>query len=92
MCNYEETGLLTSSGLRQTCQTKQGVVARDGLKSDVRVPLAPLALLVAAVQKAVKVQLLELHGRDDADLVVAVQPAAGVANGVDVQLRGFRLP
>lgn len=55
-----------------------------------------VAVVPAAAQtaggEAVRVQLLGLRRRDDADLVVfAVVFAAGVADGVDVQLggRGF---
>jgi hypothetical protein len=54
-----------------------------------------VAVVAAAAQtagEAVRVQLLGLRRGDDADLVVfAVVFAAGVADGVDVQLggRGF---
>ena len=54
-------------------------------------PLALLALLLVALQEALEVQLLGVDGRDDADLVVRVQVAPGVVDGVDVQLGGGRL-
>lgn len=89
-------GVLTTAGLGQLGQAEQGVVAGDGLKGDVGVPLALVALAVLGaeevVPEAVRVDLLGLDGRDDADLVVlAAELAAGIADGVDVQARGRRL-
>ncbi len=84
---------LTTAGLGQLSQAQQGVVAGDGLEGDVRVPLGLVALAVLGAEEvvleAVRVDLLGLDGRDDADLVVlAAELAAGVADGVDVQARG----
>lgn len=78
----------TSASLWQLGKAKQRVITGDGLKGYVRVPLALLALLLAALQEAREVELLGVRGRDDADLVVLVQLAPGVVDGVDVQLGG----
>lgn len=80
----------TSAGLGQLRQPQQGVVAGDGLKGDVGVPLVLAALAVPAAGEgalqAVGVELLGLLGRNDADLVVVAAVLAGrVADGVDVQ-------
>ncbi len=85
--------LLTTTGLGQLSQTKQGIIAGDRLEGDVGVPLVPAALAELAagegVLEAIRVELLGLLGGDDADLVVlAAMVASGVADGVDVQTRG----
>ena len=81
----------TSASLWQLGDAKQRIIARDRLKRDVRVPLALLALPLAALQEAREVQLFGRQRRDDADLVILVQLAARVVDGVDVQLGGGRL-
>lgn len=68
------------------CQAQQSIVAGDGLKGDIRVPLRLLALALVLAEEAVQVQLLGLDGRDDADLVILVIATAGIADGVDVKL------
>jgi hypothetical protein len=70
----------------QLGQAQDGVVAGDGLKGDVAVPAALAALLP---DEAVRVELLVLLRRDDADVVVlAAQATAAVGDRVDVQLGG----
>lgn len=89
----EREGRLTAARLGQLRQPQQRVVARDVLERDVRVPpfLCALLLAVDAVEP-VLVKLLGLLGADDADLVVlAAEPAARVADRVDMQLRGCGL-
>jgi hypothetical protein len=90
VCGRGRKVVRTAARLGQLRQAQQGVVAGDGLEGDVRVPLVLVALAVLAaaerVLEAVRVQLLGLLGRDDADLVVlAAVLAGGVADGVDVQ-------
>lgn len=81
--------MLTATRLGQLRQPQQGIITRNRLKGDVRVPLglAALAVLAAvpAAREAVGIELLGLLGGDDADLVVlAAVLAAGVADGVYV--------
>jgi hypothetical protein len=81
---HELGGISTSSGRGQLGHAKTGIVAGDGLKGNVRVPLALLALLLA---KELVVDLLGLNGGDDTDLVVDVLASAGVHDRVNMQFR-----
>lgn len=88
--------LLTTTSFWQLRQPQQGVVTRNGLESDIGMPLVPatLAVLSAAEEalEAVGIQLLRLLRRDDADLVVLCAVLASrVADRVDMQARRCRL-
>ena len=45
--------LLTTAGLGQLSQTKQGIIAGDGLEGNVGVPLVPAALAELAAAEGV---------------------------------------
>lgn len=85
--------MLTSTGLGQLRQSQNSIVTRNRLESDVAVPALLRRLpLVIGVQESVLIDLLGLLRADDTDFVVlATKATTGVANGMDVQLGGFRL-
>lgn len=78
----------TSSRGWQFCQSQQSVVTRDGLKSDIGVPLRLLALALVGLQKAVCINLLGLLRGNDADFIVfnTVVPST-IVDWVNVQPR-----
>ncbi len=74
----------TSASLRQLCQAKQSVVARNGLESDIRVPLRALRLPLSG--EALAVELLGLNRGDDTNLVIGGFTSSSIDNWVDVEL------
>lgn len=84
----------TSTSLWQLSQSQQGIVARNLLKGDVRVPqiLCGLAVVIVDRLVAIRVELFGLFRRDDTDLIVlaSVLPCC-VVNWVNVQLGSFGL-
>jgi len=86
--SWSAHGQLASARLGQLGQTQERIVAGDGLKGEVGMPLRLLALALGHVDEAVQIQLLGLLGGDDADLVVLdAELSASIVDGVDVQLR-----
>jgi len=89
LVNFSHRGLKverTSSGFGKLCQPEQGIITRDRLEGDIRVPLLLAALVALGAVPAVREQLLGLLRRDDADLIVlGTVFALGIADRVDVK-------
>lgn len=58
---------LTTTGFRKLCETQESIIARNGLKSDVTVPLPACGLLSRV---PVLVQLFPACGADHTNFIV----------------------
>jgi hypothetical protein len=84
---------LTSSGLGESCEPQDSVVARDGFKSDITMPLLAfgLSLWAGVVIEQVLIKLLRLFWINDADLVIFHGSfSSWVIDGVDMEFGGRR--